>query len=266
MSFWLWSESFLNLIPPGIAPEIQIWHVVEKKKNQGQSNQLSVREEEGRGRGTEGYLSIWVSCGLPFIFCFLFHLLIGFHVCVPVLAWRWLSISDRASRRLTTCWPQSVWALAEAVSYHTVHFSKRQLPFLEHPTNRESFGNEIVKVDNDRACLTIPVYECCVNVFSTFQLHFWLLVKINCATSVIHECRSWIWLNFTEQFDVWHTFKGYKPCYKLNIEGIWRTSLFNLPNLEEANYVYSCCEIYNQFILCPLCLLQQQFLVVPREN
>lgn len=135
-----------------------------EKKNQGQSNQLSVREEEGRGRGTGGYLSIWVSCGLPFIFCFLFHLLIGFHVCVAVLAWRWLSISDRASRRLTTCWPQSVWALAEAVSYHTVHFSKRQLPFLEHPTNGESFGNEIVKVDNDRACLTIPVYECCVNV------------------------------------------------------------------------------------------------------
>lgn len=71
MSFWLWSESFLNLIPPGLAPEIQIWHVVEKK-NQGQSNQLSVREEEGRGRGTEGYLRIWVSRGLPFIFCFLF--------------------------------------------------------------------------------------------------------------------------------------------------------------------------------------------------
>lgn len=135
-----------------------------EKKNQGQSNQLSVREEEGRGRGTEGYLRIWVSCGLPFIFCFLFHLLIGFHVCVAVLAWRWLSISDRASRRLTMCWPQSVWALAEAVSYHTVHFSKRQLPFLEHPTNGESFGNEIVKVENDKACLTIPVYECCVNV------------------------------------------------------------------------------------------------------
>lgn len=56
MSFWIWSESFLNLIPPGLAPEIQMWHVAgrQKKKKKIKGNQInSCRSGRGRGRDTE---------------------------------------------------------------------------------------------------------------------------------------------------------------------------------------------------------------------
>lgn len=50
MSFWIWSESFLNLIPPGLAPEIQIWHVAGRQKRKKISRAIKsapVKEEEG---------------------------------------------------------------------------------------------------------------------------------------------------------------------------------------------------------------------------
>lgn len=77
MSFWIWSESFLNLIPPGLAPEIQIWHVVRRQKRKKiKGNQICQR---GRGRAvTPKRLSEPSTCGFVFnLQLFLFHLLIS---------------------------------------------------------------------------------------------------------------------------------------------------------------------------------------------
>lgn len=123
MSFWIWSESFLNLIPPGPAPEIQIWHVGDKKESRAIQSS-PVKEEEGGARDREKRDSEPSTC---FVFTSLFHLLISIDECVAVFARRRWSVtkkinqlSDWTSGRLAAWRPRSLWYQRQLPP--TVHF------------------------------------------------------------------------------------------------------------------------------------------------
>lgn len=197
MSFWIWSESFFNLIPPGLAPEIQIWHVVEERKIKGNPINLCQRRRwvgPWHRRGKE-HLSMSI---MWFVLHIQLCLLIGIHSFVAVSAWCWLRIFDQANRRLTTWWWQNLWECWQnQFLYHTVNLIMKQAFWtsaswiLSSQSVCWKLGSEGWKGKN---LSQIFAWVLCKYLFSTFQLDFWFPVKINWAASVIHEHLLWFWL------------------------------------------------------------------------